>query len=164
MIWTEELSASLDQSGGAVVFNRIEVTRAQQLAQLVADKVGAMLEQNEKTLDVKMGGTGGWNERTDGAKGEKRGEQTQERKGRNTDRTRGSYRGDWSLPKILSRINSLFSAQDVDVALGLLRDWETRWRVALEISLFLSLFSICMYYGVCNTYAFCEFISRSCHS
>ncbi|KAJ6593802.1 eukaryotic translation initiation factor 3 subunit 8 [Mycena capillaripes] len=89
MIWNEELSASLDQSGGVVVFHRIELSRAQQLAQTIADKVGAMVEQNEKALDVKMGGTGGWGDRADGNKGEKRGEQTQERRGRG-ERTRGT--------------------------------------------------------------------------
>ncbi|KAJ6557192.1 eukaryotic translation initiation factor 3 subunit 8 N-terminus-domain-containing protein [Mycena sp. CBHHK59/15] len=89
MIWNEELSASLDQSGGVVVFHRLELSRAQQLAQTIADKVGAMLEQNEKALDIKMGGTGGWGDRTDGTKGEKRGEQTQERRGRG-ERTRGA--------------------------------------------------------------------------
>lgn len=90
MIWNEELSASLDQSGGVVVFHRIELSRAQQLAQTVADKVGAMVEQNEKALDLKLGGTGGWGDRGDGNKGEKRGEQTQgERRGRG-ERTRGT--------------------------------------------------------------------------
>ncbi len=87
MIWTEELSASLDQSGGVVVLHRVEVSRAQQLALVITDKVNAMVEQNEKTLDIKMGGSGGWGDRADGAKGEKRGEQTQERRGRG-ERTR----------------------------------------------------------------------------
>jgi len=90
MIWNEELSASLDQSAGVVVFHRIELARAQQLAQTVADKVGAMVEQGEKTLDLKLGGTGGWGDRADGNKGEKRGEQAQgERRGRG-ERTRGT--------------------------------------------------------------------------
>ncbi|TDL24330.1 eukaryotic translation initiation factor 3 subunit 8 [Rickenella mellea] len=92
MIWNEELSASLDQSSGVVVFHRIELNRAQQLAQTLADRVNAMVEQNEKSLDLKMGGTSSWNERGDGAKGEKRGEQTQERKGR-TERSRGGGGG-----------------------------------------------------------------------
>jgi hypothetical protein len=90
MIWNEELSASLDQSAGVVVFHRIEFSRAQQLAQTVADKVGAMVEQSEKTLDLKLGGTGAWGDRADGNKGEKRGEQAQgERRGRG-ERTRGT--------------------------------------------------------------------------
>ncbi|KAG1852892.1 eukaryotic translation initiation factor 3 subunit 8 N-terminus-domain-containing protein [Suillus subalutaceus] len=83
MIWNEELSASLDQSTGH--------SRPQQLAQVIADKVSALLEQNEKVLDIKLGGSGGWGDRS-GDKGEKRGEQTQERRGRG-DRTRGSLRG-----------------------------------------------------------------------
>jgi len=88
MIWNEELSASLDQSGGVVVFQRIELSRSQQLAQVIADKVAAMVDQNEKALDIKMGGTGGWGDRNDGGKNEKR-EQTQERRGRG-ERTRGA--------------------------------------------------------------------------
>lgn len=88
MIWNEELSASLDQSGGVLVFQRIELSRSQQLAQVIAEKVAAMVDQNEKALDIKMGGTGGWGDRNDGGKNEKR-EQTQERRGRG-ERTRGT--------------------------------------------------------------------------
>jgi len=95
MIWNEELSASLDQSAGVVVFHRIDLSRAQQLAQTVADKVSAMVEQSEKTLDLKLGGTGGWGDRADGNKGEKRGEQVQERRGRG-ERTRGATRGKYN--------------------------------------------------------------------
>ncbi|KAI5890829.1 uncharacterized protein SCHCODRAFT_02584500 [Schizophyllum commune H4-8] len=93
MIWNEELSASLDQSGGVVVFHRIELSRTQQLAQTLSDKLGNMVDQNEKTLDTKLGGGAGWGDRGDGAKGEKRGEQAQgERRGRG-ERTRGGARG-----------------------------------------------------------------------
>ena len=81
MIWSEELSASLDQSVGVVTFHRVEPTRTQQLAQVLADKVSVMVEQNEKTLDNKLGGSGGWGDRGEGGKGDKR-EQMQERKGR----------------------------------------------------------------------------------
>lgn len=91
MIWNEELSASLDQSTGVVVFHRIELSRPQQLAQVIAEKVSNMVEQNEKALDVKLGSVNAWGDRGD-AKGEKRGEQAQERRGRG-DRTRGSLRG-----------------------------------------------------------------------
>jgi len=96
MIWNEELSASLDQSGGVVVFQRIELSRSQQIAQVISEKVAAMLDQNEKTLDIKVGGTSGWGDRNDGAKNEKRGEQTQERRGRG-ERTRGA-RGVYTNP------------------------------------------------------------------
>ena len=91
MIWSEELSASLDQSAGVVVFHRIEVTRAQQLATTLADKLNTMVEQNEKALDQKLGPSGGWGDRGDGAKGDKRGEQTQER--RRGGERRGGVRG-----------------------------------------------------------------------
>lgn len=87
MIWNEELSASLDQLTGVIVFHRIESTRAQQLAQTLADRIAALVEQNEKSLDAKLGGVTGWTDRNE-AKGEKRGEQAQERKGRG-ERTRG---------------------------------------------------------------------------
>jgi len=73
MIWNEELAASLDQSSGVVVFHRVEATRAQQLAQSLADKLGALIEQNEKGLDLKLGGGSGWGDRADGTKQEKRG-------------------------------------------------------------------------------------------
>lgn len=90
MIWNEELSASLDQAAGVVVFHRIDLSRTQQLAQTVAEKVNALVEQSEKTLDLKLGGTGGWGDRADGKKGEQRGEQAQgERRGRG-ERTRGA--------------------------------------------------------------------------
>ncbi|KAG8213854.1 eukaryotic translation initiation factor 3 subunit 8 N-terminus-domain-containing protein [Butyriboletus roseoflavus] len=91
MIWNEELSASLDQSTGVIVFHRIELSRPQQLAQVIAEKVSNMVEHNEKALDVKLGSAIGWGDRGD-TKGEKRGEQTQERRGRG-DRTRGGLRG-----------------------------------------------------------------------
>ncbi|KAJ4468239.1 eukaryotic translation initiation factor 3 subunit 8 N-terminus-domain-containing protein, partial [Lentinula aciculospora] len=92
MIWSEELAASLDQAGGCIAFHRMEITRQQQLALIIAEKVNAMAEQNEKALDAKLGTSGGWGDRGDGKTGEKRGEQVQERRGRG-DRTRGGSRG-----------------------------------------------------------------------
>ena len=88
MIWTEELSASLDQSTGVVVFHHVELSRSQQLAQTLAERLGTIVEQNEKTLDGKLGNTTSWGERgAEGTKVEKRGEQTGER--RRSERTRG---------------------------------------------------------------------------
>ncbi|EPS99819.1 hypothetical protein FOMPIDRAFT_1123647 [Fomitopsis schrenkii] len=91
MIWTEELPASLDQAAGVVVFHRVDLSRTQQLALSLADKVNSMVEQNEKTLDNKLGLTPAWNERGDGAKGAKGGEQTTER--RRGGERRGGMRG-----------------------------------------------------------------------
>ena len=99
MVWSEELSASLDQSAGVVVFHRIEFTRTQQLAQVLADKVSALVEQNEKTLDNKLGGSSGWGDRGEGGKGDKR-EQVQERKGRAGPRG-GTSRGRYFVVGIL---------------------------------------------------------------
>ncbi|KAI0949502.1 hypothetical protein AcW1_009095 [Taiwanofungus camphoratus] len=92
MIWNEELPASLDQAEGVIVFNRLELSRTQQLAQTLADKVNSMVEANEKALDLKLGPAATWNDRADGGKGDKRGEQTQERR-RGGERNRGGIRG-----------------------------------------------------------------------
>ena len=89
MIWNEELQASLDQSSGVIVFHRIQLTPPQQLAQTIAEKIGNMVEQNEKILDSKFGSNNVWSDRVDGTKGEKRGEQLQERRGRG-ERNRGT--------------------------------------------------------------------------
>ncbi|KAI0690086.1 eukaryotic translation initiation factor 3 subunit 8 [Cytidiella melzeri] len=91
MIWNEELSASLDHAAGVLIFHRVEVTRSHQLAQVLADKVNTLLEQNEKALDQKLGNATNWNDRGDGQKGDKRGEQTQER--RRGGERRGGIRG-----------------------------------------------------------------------
>ncbi len=90
MIWNEELpTTSLDQSAGVLVFHNVELSRLQQLAQTLAERVGTLVEQNEKSLDQKQGGSGAWGDRAEGAKGgRKEGEQTQERN-RRSDRARG---------------------------------------------------------------------------
>ncbi|TCD63030.1 Translation initiation factor 3 subunit c [Steccherinum ochraceum] len=92
MIWSEELSASLDQAAGVVTFHSVELSRPQQVAQILAEKLSALVEQNEKALDQKLGNATGWNDRADGGKGDKRGEQTAERRGRG-ERNRGGLRG-----------------------------------------------------------------------
>ena len=91
MIWTEELAASLDQNPGVIVFHHVEQSRVQQLALTLAERAAALIDQNEKTLDAKQGAAA-WGERVEGLKGEKRGEQSGERKGRG-ERTRGTARG-----------------------------------------------------------------------
>ena len=90
MIWHEDLAASLDQSGGIIVLHRIESSRIQQLAQVLTEKLSNIVEQNEKTLDIKLGGSNAWGDRADAAKGEKRGEQAVgERRGRSERSARG---------------------------------------------------------------------------
>ncbi|KAH8117064.1 eukaryotic translation initiation factor 3 subunit 8 [Phellopilus nigrolimitatus] len=92
MIWSEELAASLDQAAGVVVLHHVDMSRVQHLALTLAERLGTLIEQNEKTLDTKQGNTPAWGDRAEGTKGEKRGEQTQERKGR-SERSRGTPRG-----------------------------------------------------------------------
>jgi translation initiation factor 3 subunit C len=94
MIWSEELAASLDQSTGTVAFHRAELSRVQQLAQSLADRISQMAEQNAKTLDNKLGGAANWTERSGDGKKTEGGDQQQERRGH--DRSRrggGSARG-----------------------------------------------------------------------
>lgn len=92
MIWSEELAASLDQSTGTVAFHRVEMTRVQQLAQTLADRVTQMADGNAKTLDSKLGGAANWTER--GADGKKEGgDQQQERNRSRTGGQRGGGRG-----------------------------------------------------------------------
>lgn len=93
MIWNEELAASLDQAAGVVVFHRVEPTRLQQLALTLSEKVAQLVEQNEKTLDNKLGGDRTWGERGDGKGGEKRGEQQATGERRQRTGTRGGLRG-----------------------------------------------------------------------
>jgi len=104
MIWSDELSASLDYmaspDGSAakfpvVVFHRVELTRIQQLAQTLADKANTMVENNEKTLDQKLGGSGtGWGEGERQGKGGGGGtEGGDAKRGERTSRGRGRGRG-----------------------------------------------------------------------
>jgi translation initiation factor 3 subunit C len=107
MIWTEELPASLDQSAGVIIFHRVELTRPQQLAQILAEKVGAMVEQNEKALDIRLGGVTTWGDRVDGVKGDKRGEQAQERRGRGERRGGASARGKSCVHSLVAFITQI---------------------------------------------------------
>lgn len=87
MIYTDELAASLDPIEGVVVFHRIEQTEVQRLAQQLAERAVHMVEQNEKTLDVKLGATQG-QDRAAGAGAEGQGRTGERRGGRG-----GAFRG-----------------------------------------------------------------------
>lgn len=86
MIYNDELQASLDQIDQVIVFHRVEQTEIQSLSLQLADRVNALVEQNEKALDQKLG-QGQQADRTKegGGEGGNRGE----RRGG----TRGNYRG-----------------------------------------------------------------------
>lgn len=86
MIWNDELAASLDQIDQVIAFDRIESSAVQQLAQELANRAEALVELNEKTLDIKLGsGPGG--DRADGERREGGG------RGRSDRRGRGGFRG-----------------------------------------------------------------------
>ncbi|WVN86973.1 eukaryotic translation initiation factor 3 subunit C [Cryptococcus depauperatus CBS 7841] len=88
MIYTDELTASLDQIDGVVIFHRIEQTEIQRLAQQLAERTASMLEQNEKALDVKLGNQGQGPDRDARAAGGEGGRTQGERRG-----GKGTYRG-----------------------------------------------------------------------
>lgn len=88
MIYNDELQASLDQIDQVVVFHKVEQTEVQRLAQQLAEKAVSMVEQNEKTLDQKLGQQGGQGER-----GPERGAQGTEG-GRGRSERRGGQRGE----------------------------------------------------------------------
>jgi translation initiation factor 3 subunit C len=55
MIYNDELQASLDQIDQVIVFSRVEQSEVQRLSLQLADRVNALVEQNEKALDQKLG-------------------------------------------------------------------------------------------------------------
>lgn len=79
MIYKDELQASLDAIGQVIVFKTVEQTEIQRLSLQLADRVNALVEQNEKALDQKMGQgqqadrARGENAGGDGSRGERRG-------------------------------------------------------------------------------------------
>uniref|UniRef100_A0A672U084 Eukaryotic translation initiation factor 3 subunit C n=2 Tax=Strigops habroptila TaxID=2489341 RepID=A0A672U084_STRHB len=60
MIINEELMASLDQPTQTVQMHRTEPTPQQNLALQLAEKLGALMENNERVLDHKQGSYGGY--------------------------------------------------------------------------------------------------------
>jgi len=55
MIWNEQLSASLDSKSEMLVLHRETRSPLQQMAIALADKIGQMLNENERTANAKMG-------------------------------------------------------------------------------------------------------------
>ncbi|XP_062919096.1 eukaryotic translation initiation factor 3 subunit C [Mobula hypostoma] len=60
MIINEELMASLDQPTQTVVMHRTEPTSLQNLALQLAEKLGNLVENNERVFDLKQGSYGGY--------------------------------------------------------------------------------------------------------
>jgi len=55
------LQASLDEPTQSVVMHRTEPSRLQSLALQLAEKMASLVEQNERTLEVKTSGLGYFN-------------------------------------------------------------------------------------------------------
>ncbi|GFN92685.1 eukaryotic translation initiation factor 3 subunit c, partial [Plakobranchus ocellatus] len=55
MIINEELMASLDEPTQIVVMHRTEPTRLQSLALQLSEKVGSLVENNERIMEIKQG-------------------------------------------------------------------------------------------------------------
>lgn len=54
MIWSEELSATIDQSNNVVIFSKVEPTRLQSLSNQLLDRANSLVELNEKTWQMKF--------------------------------------------------------------------------------------------------------------
>ena len=63
MIINEELMASLDQPSQCIVMHRTEPSRVQALALQLSDKVTQLVENNERLLEQRGLGGGGWQNR-----------------------------------------------------------------------------------------------------
>lgn len=69
MIINEELMASLDEPTQSVVMHRTEPSRLQSLALQLAEKMASLVDQNERTLEVKTSGLGYFNYQRPGQQG-----------------------------------------------------------------------------------------------
>eukprot|EP00708_Paratrimastix_pyriformis_P002024 GAFH01000762.1.p2 GENE.GAFH01000762.1~~GAFH01000762.1.p2 ORF type:complete len:958 (-),score=487.53 GAFH01000762.1:395-3268(-) len=56
MMINEEIRASWDSTSATILFHRLEPSRLQQLALQLAEKCSVLVENNEKLLEVKLGG------------------------------------------------------------------------------------------------------------
>lgn len=70
MIANEEIAAALDQVNHAIVFRKgVELSRLQTLSLTLADKANNLMEMNERYLEQKTQGQGGFEERGEGGRG-----------------------------------------------------------------------------------------------
>ncbi|XP_067881210.1 eukaryotic translation initiation factor 3 subunit C, partial [Heterodontus francisci] len=79
MIINEELMASLDQPTQTVVMHRTEPTSLQNMALQLAEKLGNLVENNERVFDLKQGTYSGYFSRDQ--KGPYQGKQTYQSRG-----------------------------------------------------------------------------------
>eukprot|EP00063_Salmo_salar_P039924 XP_014014759.1 PREDICTED: eukaryotic translation initiation factor 3 subunit C isoform X4 [Salmo salar] len=99
MIINEELMASLDQPTQTVVMHRTEPTSLQNMALQLAEKLGGLVENNERVFDLKQGVYGGYfnrdqkgyQQKQGGYNRDQRGSYQQKQGGYNRDGQRGGY-------------------------------------------------------------------------
>ncbi|KAJ7984479.1 hypothetical protein DPEC_G00355250 [Dallia pectoralis] len=100
MIINEELMASLDQPTQTVVMHRTEPTSLQNMALQLAEKLGGLVENNERVFDLKQGvyggyfnrdQKGGYQQKQGGYNRDQRGGYQQKQGGYNRDGQRGGY-------------------------------------------------------------------------
>ncbi|XP_060951127.1 eukaryotic translation initiation factor 3 subunit C [Limanda limanda] len=94
MIINEELMASLDQPTQTVVMHRTEPTSLQNMALQLAEKLGSLVENNERVFDLKQGVYGGYFNRDQ--KGGYQQNKSYQRGGGGGGDHRGSYHGNRS--------------------------------------------------------------------
>jgi len=92
MIINEELMASLDQPSQCIVMHRTEPSRLQSLALQLSDKIGQLVENNERLLEQRGQS---WGPRNWENRGEQRGQREggNYKGGRGGDRDQGGYKG-----------------------------------------------------------------------
>ncbi|KAH8154256.1 uncharacterized protein LAJ45_02024 [Morchella importuna] len=74
MIAHEEIAAALDQVNNAIIFRKgVELSRLQTLALTLSDKASSLMEMNERVLEQKTQGQGGFPEGGQGGRGGGRG-------------------------------------------------------------------------------------------
>jgi len=94
MIYTDDISASLDPIDDVVIFHRVEPSEVQRLAQQLAERAVGLMDQNEKAMDNKLGQAQTGAERSTAGEGQQgRGKGERRGGGRGTYRGRGRGRG-----------------------------------------------------------------------
>ncbi|KAI5794399.1 eukaryotic translation initiation factor 3 subunit 8 N-terminus-domain-containing protein [Peziza echinospora] len=74
MISHEEIAAALDQVNNAIIFRKgVELSRLQSLALTLSEKASSLIELNERTLEQKTAGPGGYEGGGRGGRGGRRG-------------------------------------------------------------------------------------------
>lgn len=89
MIWNEAIAASLDRQSALLVLHRENRSALQQMALVLADRIGAAVNENDRTASIKFGDA-------EAGRGDNRGDRQQAQDGsgqRRGERRGGNHRG-----------------------------------------------------------------------